>query len=181
MAQEEKTVETKTESAVAPQTGVETTTSPAPSDDPMAKLESLLEENKKLARDRDNYRDGLLAMKGKKEVDELDLTDPIQLQSYIDKKLEEKLLAAKEEQSTAELESFARELARKNKELATAVVNKTQTPVGGSTGEGGMETKTSYFSPEQVNELKKRWASQGIKSERYDEMLKKAETLARQQ
>lgn len=181
MDQENQAVETKVEVAATPQAGVEVNASAAPTDDPEAKLSALLEENDKLRRDRDNYRSATLVMKGKKEADELDLTDPVQLQAYIDKSVNDKLLETREVESSKELIDFAKSLARKNKELATSVANRSQiAPTSTGSGSTGMEVKSnSYWSPEQADTLKKRWVSQGIPNDRIEKMLVKAEENTR--
>ncbi len=183
MDQVTQTVEAKTENAaVAPRTGVETNVSAfAPADDPEAKLAAIIAENENLRRDRDNYRTVALAAKGKVDAEGVDLTDPVQLQAYIDKTLGEKLLATREAQSEKELFDFAKDLARKNKELATSIANRSQmVATGGSTGATGQEAKSpSYWSSEQAEGMKKRWKSMGIPDARIETMLRKAEENVR--
>lgn len=183
MQDEQKAVETTVETiAAAPQTGVETSSSAsAPADDPEAKLNALLEENEKLRSDRDNYRKVAMAVKSKSDSSDVDLTDPDQLHAYISKTVSDKLLETREAETTKELIDFAKELARKNKALATAVANRSQL-VSASTGSGatGVETKNnSYWSPDQEDALRKRWKSQGIPDERIEKMILKAEQNVR--
>lgn len=184
MDQINQAVETKTENAAAaPQTqGVETKPSSAiaPADDPEAKLQALLEENEKLRSERDNYRNATKAVRGKLEEEDFDLTDPVQLHTYINKKVDEKLLESREVESERELVDFAKSLARKNKELSLAVSNRTQiAAVSTGSGSESMETKhPGYWSPEQSEELRKRWRAQGISEERIEKRIKKAEENA---
>lgn len=177
----ENTVETN---AAAPQTqGVETNSSSAtaPANDPEAQLQAILAENAKLRGERDNYRTVALAAKGKIDSENVDFTDPVQVHAFINKTVEDKLLETKEAQSEKELVEFAKELARKNKELGIAVSNRSQVAAA-STGSGatGVEVKNqSYWSPEQAEELRKRWRAQRIPEERIEKMLVKAEENAR--
>jgi len=155
-------VETNENLAANSQTGVKTTDSHAPENDPEAKIATLIAENERLANDRDNYRKGMLAAKGKIETEDLDLSDPTQLASYVKKQVDEQLNASKYDQSREELTNYAKELARKNKELALALQNRTGMT---STGQGsGASSKTSYFSEDQLAEFKKRgWSDEKIK------------------
>lgn len=184
MDQQNQAVENKTENAAAaPQTqGVENNSSvPAPADDPEVKLQELLKENDKLRNERDNYRNATKAVRGKLEEEDFDLTDPVQLHAYINKKVDDKLLENREAQTEKELVEFAKELARKNKELAIAVSNRSQiASVNGGSGATGIESKNpGYWSPDQAEELKKRWKKQGIPDERIEKMLLKAEENSR--
>lgn len=176
-------VETNVAGAPAQQQGVENNSAGAPADDPEARIAALIEKNKVLERDRDNYRNGLLAVKGKNvNVEDIDLTDPIQLQAYINKAVGEKLLESRATESSKELEDAAIELARKNKELATAVANRNQvsaTGTGAGAGVTGQEVKTQFWSPEQEAEMRARWKRMGHSDERINEMVKAAEQTAR--
>lgn len=183
MNQNNQAVETTTEEiAATSSTGAEINSSDiAPTDDPEEKLSSILAENQILRRDRDNYRTVALAAKGKIESEGIDLTDPVQLQAYVNKTVGEKLLEGREAQSEKQLVEFAKELARKNKELARSVANRSQmTPTGGSTGSTGQEAKSPvYWSSEQAEGMRKRWKSMLIPDDRIEIMLKKAEENAR--
>lgn len=165
MDQSTAAVETNENQAASSQ-GVETSSSAAPHDDPEARIEALIKENEKLARDRDNYRSATLAMKGKAETQDMDLTDPVQLASYVQNQVEAKLAATRENQAQVDLTNYARDLARKNKELATALANRsgvTNAGQGSGTSEGS-ESKVGFFSTEQLNEFKKRgWSDEKIK------------------
>ncbi len=181
MEQTTKEVTNVVQPASAEHKGVDTS-SPAPENDPEVKLAALLEENKKLTRDRDNYRDGLLALKGKKDIEDLDLSDPVQFQAYFDKKFDEKVAASRGEQSQQELETYTKELARKNKELTLALQNRSQ-GIGAGMGSGatGQESANAaeYFSPEQKAALEKRWSLIGISKDKFPDMLKTAERRAK--
>ncbi len=146
---------------VATPVGVETPSPIAPVDDPEARLKALNEELSNVKRDRDNYRAATLAMKGKTEVEELDVTDPVQLSAYINKTVEDRLLATRQSQVESDLQKHTEKLARENKELLLALANRSSIPTGTSSG-SGTQAKVevtdagSYWSPEQVSELKAR-------------------------
>jgi len=182
MADETKGVEATTDTAPISPTGVENNSSDkAPADDPEAKLAALMEENAKLTRDRDNYRNAALALKGKTELENLDLSDPTQAAAFIQKTIDERLLQAKQAATEATISSFTKELARENKELKLALGNKTMVNNVASGGAGSevKDVSTGYFSPEQVSELKARWRMQGFKETSFGAMLKQAEESAR--
>lgn len=145
-------------------------------DDPEVTFQKLQAELEKTRSERDNYKKGLLARKGKIEAEELDLTDPVQLESYINKTVEDRLLATKEEQASQELKRYTESLARKNKELALALANKNVISGGAGSGSGTSEkmpstNPDSYWSEEQVKLFK----SQG----KSDEWIKRAADNAR--
>lgn len=175
-------VETNLETAPAQGTGVETNTSTAaPVDDPEVKLSALLEENARLTRDRDNYRMAALALKGKKEIEDLDLSDPVQAQAFIQKQIEDRLLQEKQDRAAASVTEYTQKLARENKELKLALASKSVVN-GVSSGGGGADNssvKTGFFSPEQKLALESRWKAQGFKETSFPAMLKQAEEAAR--
>ena len=171
MAEEQKGVEAAAQSAPTGM-GVETASSEAaPHDDPETRLKALTEELEKVKRDRDNYRNATLHYKGKKEVEDLDLSDPEQMQAYINKTVEDRLLASRESQAENERNAYIQELARKNKELALALANKNVISSGASSGSGTQEkiqatSPDAYWSAEQIQYLKARGMT--------DEQIKKA-------
>lgn len=160
MEDEKKSVEESTGTADAG--GVEQEDSHAPESDPEAEVIALQAKLAKAESDRDNYRSGLLAMKGKKDVDDLDLSDPTQLQAYIEKTVQEKLAHTDTEQARKAFEATAIANAKKVKELQRALNSKnasTSISGGSSSGAGNnskSEVSTSYWSPEQVEALRKR-------------------------
>lgn len=148
------------------------TTSTASMDDPELRLKTLTAELEKTRSERDNYRKGLLARKGKIEDSELDLTDPIQLESYINKTVEDRLLATTEVKAEQELRQYTESLARTNKELKLALANRNVIPSGASSGSGTQAkveatSPDTYWSPEMVTYLKEK---RGLT----DEQIKKA-------
>lgn len=173
MSEENKVVDG---AQVATPVGVETTSTNALGDDPELRLKSLQEELSNVKRDRDNYRNGLLAMKGKKEVEELDLTDPVQIEAYITKTVDDRLLATQQSKVEQDLQRHSEELARKNKELTLALANRSTIPSGASSGSGTQPKveatdPATYWSAEQVAALKARGLT--------DEQIKKAAVNAR--
>lgn len=174
MAEETQAVEQAGEAAAS---GVEQEVSTAPETDPEAELIALKERLAKVESDRDNYRKGLLAMKGKTEVENLDLTDPTQLQVYIDKTVQEKLSQTESAQAKAAFEAQALANAKALKELKRTLNSKNaSTSIAGGAGQGSgqakSEVQTSYWSPEQIADLKKRgWD---------DKKIQRAADLARQ-
>ena len=167
-------VEVKEQIAPAVQEGVEKAHSPAPENDPEAKIAALIAENEKLTRDRDNYRSATLALKGKTEAEDLDLTDPVQAAAFIQKQIQEGLTTSRADKADEDFKAYAKELARKNKELALALANK-QGMVSAGQGSGeseASEAKKPYFSQAQINELKSRGYN--------DEKIKKLEAKMRQ-
>ena len=153
----------------------------APADDPVAELERLRaelarkdEQLTKTERDRDNYRAATLVYKGKEvEISDLDLTDPTQTRAYVDRIVEERLLAERNSSAKKSYDAFADRLARENKELKLALTNKVSVANAGAGGgvNENSESKVSYWSPEQIADLKKRGWS--------DDKIKKAEQHAR--
>lgn len=175
MAEEQKGVE-NTQSA-PPAQEVEKASVSASTDDLESRLKSINEELDKVKRDRDNYRTAALYAKGKREADDLDLTDPVQLESYINKTVEDRLLASKEAQAEQKRASAIDELIRKNKEMALALQNKSSISMGAGGGSGTQEkmpatSPDTYWSEEQVRELKSRGMN--------DAQIKRAAEIARQ-
>ena len=173
MSEESKVVDG---AQVATPVGVENTSTNAPVEDPEARLAALREQLSNVTRDRDNYRAATLAMKGKVEVEELDVTDPVQLSAYINKTVEDRLLATRQSQIETDLQKHADELARQNKELKLALANKGNIPTGAGAGSGTQAkieatNPNAYWSPEQVAMLKARGLN--------DEQIAKAADNAR--
>jgi len=166
--------------------GVKTTSSPAPENDPEVRIKALQEEVSKLTRDRNNYRDATLALKGKKDISEIDMSDAAQVAALIEDKVEEKLLSTRESKAQQERDEYAVELARKVKEMSLALQSKqAATSIGGGAASGAgfnpsSEAKTSYFSPEQVSALHKRWKGEGIPEAKWEGMLKRFEQLSKE-
>lgn len=175
MDQSNQGVEVNEQAAPAAQTGVETQSSRAPEEDPEARIAALIAENAKLASDRDNYRQGLLVAKGKIDAPEMDLTDPTQIAEFIQQQVSQTLSATSAQKAQEDLMSYAKDLARKNKELTLALQNKAGMSASGQ-GSGSSdhsESQIGYFSKDQVADFKKKGWS--------DEKIKRAEMNMRKQ
>lgn len=174
MNTETKTVETKVETAVAQP---EVVTTPTVTEvDYEALLSQKDAEIAKVREEKDNYRKGLLQAKGKLPEDtEIDTQNPEQLEALIDRKVNERILSTKEAQLQAEKDSALKAVLKRNKELELALKNRgqiTSTSAQGS-NQDKLEVKTdSYFSTEQINDLKKRgWDDKKIEAAKQN-MLK---------
>lgn len=116
---------------------------------------ALLEEHAKIANDRDNYKQGLLAAKGKLpgglDVENADLD------ALIETKVKDTLLRTKEFQNKQAERDLITRIIRENKELKLARQNKLGVakvaPGGGS---GPEEKPVSSWTPEQIAYFKKR-------------------------
>jgi hypothetical protein len=131
-------------------------------DDPEARIADLEAKLAKTASDRDNYRDATLVLKGKKKPEMPDLADPEELNAHIIKTVRETLAESENEQVLKTILAEARINAQKVKELTRALASKNaSTSIAGGAGAGSgdipnSEKQTSYFSPEQIKELKDR-------------------------
>jgi hypothetical protein len=123
-----------------------------------------------------------LALKGKTGTETLDPTDPIQLQALIQRTVEDRLLADKGNRVETDWEANAKELARKNKELALALSAKSAVSgVGSGSSGSGIDVKVGYYTKEQKAALEKRWESQKIPKDKWPKMLEAAEAHAKAQ
>lgn len=165
------------------QQGVKVNPSGAPADDPEVKLAALLEENAILRRDRDNYRDATLALKGKKGVEDLDFSDPAQVSAFIQKSIQDSLKEQKGVEKETEVIEYAKTIARENKELKLALANRSTAVQNVAAGGGGSapvaEPQVGYFSPEQKASMEARWKALGIDPAKFPDMMKKTEELAK--
>lgn len=113
------------------------------------------EELKKIQNERDNYKRGLLKHKGK--LDDSDDSDPEDLDTKVSRMVEDKLLASREVQILKEKDEAIKELARKNKELTTALQNRSQISSGvssGSSEDTAMKVPDNILSTDQIRNLK---------------------------
>lgn len=144
-------VETKSQTAASEQE-VKTNQSTASETDDEAVISQLLDANKKLSEERENYRRGMLKAKGKSEsVDD----DDEDLDAKIDRKVNERLLNTQWAESQQQLANEAKRLARENKELKKSATNRSQisTTAQGSSVEG-TKIPDSSLSPEKLAYLK---------------------------
>lgn len=176
MAEENKVVETKIETAT---TQPETTVNATEVD-----YETILAQKDaelaKVREEKDNYRKGLLKVKGKlPEEEELDSSTPEGMEALIDRKVTEKMLSTQEAKLQAEKDATIKALAKRTKELETALRNRGQISSTSAMGsnEDRAEVKTdTYFSNDQVKSLKaKGWSDEKIELARKN-MLKGPQT-----
>ena len=165
MSTETQTVETKVENAVA-QPKTETSTQTAEVDYEV-ELQKKDAEIAKVREEKENYRKGMLKAKGKlPDEDDNSSNEDEDLDSKIDRKVQERLLATREATILSEKEALVSSLAKKNKELSLALKNRGQisTSSGQGSNEDRPEVKTDdYFSADQVNALKaKGWSDEKI-------------------
>lgn len=163
MEQTNQGVEATQVSAPSSATGVETTSSRAPENDPTATIAALQEKNAKQARDLENYRNVALSIKGKQvDLSEVDWNDPLQRKAVLNKEIEEQLLERGLKESQTAYDSEVQRLARENKELKASMMSKqASTSIAGGAGAGAgfnanSEVETHYVSPDQLKDLRKR-------------------------
>jgi hypothetical protein len=119
---------------------------------------ALLEENAKLASDRDNYKAGMLAAKGK--LPAALNTEDLDLDTLIETKVKDTLLRTKEFQNEQAKKDLINKVIRENKELKLALGNKdgiSRVAAGG--GSGPEEKPVSAWTPEQIAYFQKRGLS----------------------
>ncbi len=104
-------------------------------------LAQSLEREEKLSKERDNYKQGMLKAKGKLKADETE---------------EEEVTETKD--TSSELISVVKTLLKRNQEMETALVNRSQISTAGQgTGsEAKVEVGDNLLSPDQLKDLKAR-------------------------
>ncbi len=140
--------------------------SAAQQDDLAAQIIAKDAEIKKIAEERDNYKAGLLKAKGKNGSEPADDDhQPDDLDSKIQKAVQETLYSEKEKRLQAEKDALFQQALKENREMKVALGNKQGIS---TTGDGGSsDTKTTtpqFFSDEQIRDLKARgWDDAKIK------------------
>jgi hypothetical protein len=164
-------VETPVQPAAPVQPAVETTPQPAaPVDMSVDYVKMLADKDAELAslaKDRDNYKKGLLIAKGKLPAEDPVIPEQPDVATLVQEEVQKALFSTREAQLRAEKDALLQKALNENKELKTALANKTgisTTPSG--TSSDSAVTTTQYFSNEQIAELKARGLT--------DEMIKKA-------
>lgn len=163
---EETTV--KAPETAVPQTGVDTQTA-APQSPTNAEVD-LAAELVKTQQERENYKRGMLKAKGKLPED--DEITPELIEDIVSKKVQEALDNKKDAEYEAREKALTAKLIKENQELKLATQNRSQ--VSSGTGQGASidsspQVKTTYFSEEQLAELKKR----GVDPEKVKENILK--------
>lgn len=146
--------------------GVETSNGEAPAAEPSvdssvdlaAEYEALLAENARLAADRDNYRKGMLAAKGKSKVEEPTYEPEEETEDdRIARKVREVLSQTQAEQARKRQEEIIKQALKENRELKAALQNRSQiSSAPASSSKESPEPRDSYFTDEQIAYLKKR-------------------------
>ena len=164
-------VEATVQPAAHVQPAVETTPQPAAPVDMTVDYAKIIADKDaelaNLAKDRDNYKKGLLIAKGKLPAEDPLITEQPDVATLVQEEVQKALFSTREAQLRAEKEAILQKALLENKELKTALANKTgisTTPSG--TSSDSQVTTTQYFSNEQIAELKARGLT--------DEMIKKA-------
>lgn len=142
-----------------------------------AVVSQLLDENKKLATERENYRKGMLQAKGKtpKEA-QATMETAEDLDAMIDRKVQEKMLGTQQVIAAQKLEETVKSMAKQLKEAKLALANKAgaSTTVQPNGSSDLKPTTDNFFSPEKLAALKaKGWDDKKI------EMFKKNLAKAR--
>ena len=157
MSTDVKAVETKVEEAA---TQPEVVATPSATEvDYEALLTAKDAEIAKVREEKDNYRRGMLKAKGKLPEEDDNSLNGEDLDAKIDRKVQERLLATREAQVSAEKDALIMAMAKKTKELTLALKNRGQvtSPSGaGSNQEQPEGKKDNLLSNEQLNALKAR-------------------------
>lgn len=121
-----------------------------------AKSKDLEAKLAKVSEDRDNYRKGLLAAKGRGDTETED--------ERIARIVQDKYLETQEAQLNREKDDIAQKAIQENKELKVALRNRGQVGASASTGGGQntTEVKTDFFTPEQLKAMEERSRMTGI-------------------
>ena len=180
MEEEKKAVEPQ--EAAAASAGVETKDSPAPEStepDPVAELEAARKELAKVREERENYKKGMLLAKGKlkhQEPEEDEEPEGTDIASLVQKEVDKRFAETQEAKAAAAYEALTRKQAEELRELKLSLKSKNaSSSIAGGAGSGTgnvatSATSVSYFSPEQIAELKKRGKT--------DEQIEKIAKLA---
>lgn len=126
--------------------------------EPSAEVQRLKEVEAELAKtreERDNYRTGLLAAKGRTpQAEEPEET----VAEFIERKVEEKILGIKEAGLQQEKDQAIKQLMKENEEYRIALGNRQQvaTPTGGAGSDTKSAPEPSFWSPQQLAELQRR-------------------------
>ena len=171
MSTENKTVETKVETAVAqPEKVVTQDTTEV---DYEAELKKKDDELVKVREEKENYRKGMLKAKGKLPEDD-DLEEE-SLDDKVSRMVKEQILSTREATVQAEKDALVSSLAKKNKELTVALKNRAQitdTSAAGSNQDKQEVNANSFFSKEQLASFKTMgWSDEKIEKAKQN-MLK---------
>lgn len=164
------------ENKVVEATTTETTASVEETKENEVDYEVELEKvNKRLAQAEHKIAEQRLKIKSQKPIE--DEEDSESLDILVDRKLNEKLAQSDLTQAQEEKEKLLKQALKRNKELETALKNRSQiVSTGSGTSSEGMEVQDTSLSKEQLDNLKKRgWDDARI--ERFKKTLQKNKGL----
>jgi hypothetical protein len=113
----------------------------------------------KLTQERDNYRQGVKKWQKKAQETttfEPNLPENEELDALIDQKVSEKFATSQLSQAVKERDETLAKMARENAELKIALKNRPNSPTSSGTNNDKPEVNTSFFTKEQLEELKAR-------------------------
>lgn len=165
MDEKSKAVEIKVQTAATEQEvkKVENTASDS-QDDLELQLAATEEALKQSLSERDNYKRGLLKAKGKVQEESVDDVPDEKLEAIIDRKVQERLYDTKVVELQRQKDTLLNKAVKENKELKIALKNRSQIQ-NASTGTSAdlSETKSPFFSQEQLAEIERRSKMIGVK------------------
>ncbi len=162
MDENKDTIKTNVETVVTPEKVIPST------DDAEARIAALESEKATLIQNEANYKIAFLKEKSKNREPDPDETD----EERIRRITREELSQNKISQIDAEKETLLKKLARENKELKLAQLNKTDIPASTTTHTEGQKVVDTLVTPEQLLAFKaKGWTDKDI--ERYKKNLVK--------
>lgn len=142
--------------------GVETTNENAPDindidyESELAKKDAVIE---KLSKERDNYKEGLLIAKGKKQSVDADEDTELSFEEIAERTVNQRLLKVEEDKVQKEKDDLIKQMAKDLKEAKLALKNKIGIATTGA-GTGGNQDQEKgspeFWSPEQLAVIKKK-------------------------
>lgn len=176
--EENKGVEAINDKAPIVDTGVETIEHAAPVAQPevdyAAQLLAKDEELAKLARERENYKQGMLRAKGKVSEEEL-FADEISQEDKLRSIVREELLSTESARIAQEREEILAKVLRENSELKLSNKAKTQmssAPVSGGSNLERPKSDTEFWSADQLAAMKARGIDPDKAKENYLKLKK---------
>jgi len=121
--------------------------------------EQTVQEKEQAERDRDNYKKGMLAAKGKKSAGDEEVTEPEDIETIVSRKVSEALKLKEQEATRQREKDLVAKLIKENKELKIARANNSQIGSGSPSAtpsEGPTVQTDKFFSAEQLAYLKSR-------------------------
>ncbi len=118
-----------------------------------------VQEKEQAERDRDNYKKGMLAAKGKKSAGDEEVTEPEDIETIVSRKVSEALKLKEQEDTRKRQEEFVKKIIKENSELKIARANKSQVGSGSASAtpsEGSTVQTDKFFTQEQLDYFKSR-------------------------